>query len=1119
MRAGPLMASPLFIGRDAELAELAAGLEDTLRGRGRLFLVAGEPGIGKTMLAEQLAARAVERGARVLWGRCWEGGGAPAYWPWTQILRPILRDEPLEGTAGDAGHLVGLFPGLAEAPGGGTPDVAAQPAAARFRLFAAVTAALRRAAAAQPLVLVLDDLHAADPASLLLFQFVAADLRGTALLALAVYRDVEARQRDDMAEALGALVREGPSIRLRAFDRAEVRRFMEALMGAAAAADDLSRICEATGGNPLFIREMVRLMAARPAEAMRAQPAIPEGVRAVIHQRLAALDAAAVHVLSVAATVGRDFDTPLVADVAGLAPSGASEVLAGAERLGLVAGVPGTSAFRFSHGLLRETLYDDLPVVVRRELHEKVGTAIERLYGPDLTSHLGELAYHFAEAAAGGPSVRAREYAQRAGDHAMAAYAYEEAAAQYRRALEAGRLTDADEATRCELLLRLGAAQACAGSYQEAKDSFLRAAELARRLDAAEAFARAALGVGEPQVDGVAVDRRLHDLLREALKRLGPGDSALRVRVLARLSLELSFSDDPDLRETLRSALSREALEMARRVRDVGALAVALRARWLAAWGPDELEERVALAAEMLRLARENGDRELELVGRARRLTGLVESGDTRAVDTDIAAHAALAAELRMPYHEWTSLTLRAGRALLDGAFAAAEELTEKAAAVLRGRPIARLAYLNQITVIRWEQRRLGELRDEWQVITDRFPQTGFGPVWLALADTELGRLDDARKNLRARIADLAALPRNGLWLATLAVTSLAAARLDDGEAAVAVYPMLRPYAGRTLVVPMPHPAVCLGSASLYLGLLAAAMVRWDDAVRHLDAALLANTRLAIRPFVARTQYAYARALFGRARTGDRERAVALLDEAESAARVLGMTALGLDCAALREREAPAGPTTAPAGAVAVPATRNVLRREGDYWTLIYEGSVVRVRDTKGLRHLSRLLTAPGREFHAVDLEAADAQAGAPGRRSAARAVAGVLEERPDLGDAGEMLDARAKAEYRSRLQELRVELDEAEAFNDPARVAKVKEEMDFLVAELARAVGLGGRDRRAASHAERARLNVTRAIRAALDNIARGHPALGRHLRATVRTGQYCSYTPDPRVPIAWES
>jgi hypothetical protein len=205
--------------------------------------------------------------------------------------------------------------------------------------------------------------------------------------------------------------------------------------------------------------------------------------------------------------------------------------------------------------------------------------------------------------------------------------------------------------------------------------------------------------------------------------------------------------------------------------------------------------------------------------------------------------------------------------------------------------------------------------------------------------------------------------------------------------------------------------------------------------------------------------------------------------------------------------------------AAAPTVSRNLFRREGEYWTVVFDGVVVHLRDAKGLGHLARLLAHPGREFHVVDLEAADRPAmpaAAVGLRG--RAGAGELAVRPDLGDAGALLDATAKAAYRARLAELGAELEEAEAGNDPARAARARGERDFLMAELARAVGLGGRDRRAAAHAERARLNVTRAIRAAMANLARVHPSLGRHLTATVRTGRYCAYTPDPRAPIAWE-
>ena len=201
------------------------------------------------------------------------------------------------------------------------------------------------------------------------------------------------------------------------------------------------------------------------------------------------------------------------------------------------------------------------------------------------------------------------------------------------------------------------------------------------------------------------------------------------------------------------------------------------------------------------------------------------------------------------------------------------------------------------------------------------------------------------------------------------------------------------------------------------------------------------------------------------------------------------------------------------------PPGGNRLRREGEYWTVCYNGSVAHLKDAKGLRYLARLLGHPGREFHVIDLETAISQPDRSASRAACgRAGAGEPRVRPDLGDAGELLDARAKAAYKARLADLAAELEDAERCHDAGRAARVAAERDFLVAELARAVGLGGRDRRAASHAERARLNVTRAIRAAMANLARANPPLGRHLAATIRTGRYCSYTPDPRVPISWE-
>jgi hypothetical protein len=227
-----------------------------------------------------------------------------------------------------------------------------------------------------------------------------------------------------------------------------------------------------------------------------------------------------------------------------------------------------------------------------------------------------------------------------------------------------------------------------------------------------------------------------------------------------------------------------------------------------------------------------------------------------------------------------------------------------------------------------------------------------------------------------------------------------------------------------------------------------------------------------------------------------------------------------LDQIAAERKADNAVPVERDEGAEKPPVTDlNVFRREGDYWTITYDGAVVRLRDSKGLRYLARLLAAPGQELHAVDLEIGEGQRGRlPSPRTTVQAPSAELNVHRDLGDAGELLDAKAKAAYKARLDDLESELDQAERFNDPARAARIRHEKDFLVAELARAVGLGGRDRKAASHAERARLNVTRAIRSALANLARANPILGEHLSSTIHTGRYCSYTPDPRAAIDWD-
>ena len=397
----------------------------------------------------------------------------------------------------------------------------------------------------------------------------------------------------------------------------------------------------------------------------------------------------------------------------------------------------------------------------------------------------------------------------------------------------------------------------------------------------------------------------------------------------------------------------------------------------MAVWGPDGLDERTALAAEMLRVARETGDREMELDGLAYRAGSSLESGDIEAARADIAAHARLTEELPMAVHQWKATSMRALAAQLDGSFEEAERLADEALSLQPGRPNVQFTHLDQVALLRWERGRLGELRDEWQGVVDRFPRAAFARAWLSLADAEIGRSDDARSGLRALVEQIPQRPRNGIWLPAVALGSLLSARLNEPETAGALYSILLPYAGHIVAFTAPQPVVCLGSGAFYLGLLAAVRSRWAEAADHFQAAIAAHDRLGARSFLARTRYEYARMLLCRGQTADRSRALGLLDQALPTASTLGMTAVAEEIQALRAAQAGETAPVQPARAGAADAeySGNLFRREGEYWTVRYEGSVARLKDAKGLRYLARLLADPGREFHAADLEAAEAAA------------------------------------------------------------------------------------------------------------------------------------------------
>ncbi|HEY8170059.1 MAG TPA: AAA family ATPase [Candidatus Limnocylindria bacterium] len=1109
-----------LLGREEELATILARLEESEAGRGSLVLIGGEPGIGKSRLADEVAAHARDRGFASLWGRGWEDAGAPPYWPWVQVLRSYLRQADAEVArrrlATGAADIVQMLPELRDLipdlPETARPDSdAARPDsdAARFQLFDSTVGFLRGAALDRPLLVVLDDLQAADPSSLRLLQFLAVQLVDMRAVVVGTYRDIELTPDHPLTPALAEMAREPATrvISLRGLDPEALRQLIGASAGVAVSEPLVAAVTRSTKGNPLFVTEALRLLSAEGrldevALGTSAHVAVPAGVRAVIGRRLEHLAPATTSALTVGAVVGPEFDAALLDHIGERDHEAAEAGIDEAVREGLlleVIGAPGR--YRFSHDLVRETLYDELPPGRRRGLHRVLAEHLERLHAADPESHLAEIAYHFYEGERDA-SVDAKtvDYARRAGQQASRSLAFEEAARLYRLAAAAlERSSEPDPATRLDILLALGDTLNRGGDVPEARTALMEATQIATSLGASRELAQAALSIGgRLPWARPGRDTRLVPLLQDALVHLGGSDDGLRVRLLSRLACALRST--PDQRGQS-DALSRQAVELARSLGDPDALSYALAGRFWAIWGPDNSAERLTIAQEMSEIADRLGDGERLIDAQLMLWLIHTEMSDMTAARRAYGEMLRLVTELRQPGHLWLGIANGALLALLEGDFAAAEALideeTDPGAYFTLAHDNVSAARCH-LFLLRREQGRLAEEEANVRLSVDEFPWYPLHRSALACLLVELERDGEAQGVLdELGQDDFKALYPDNEWLLGTGLAAEAAARLGDRDAAETLYQQLAPLAGRHAIG---HTEGSIGAVDRYLGLLAATLDRLDDAARHLEDAVHLNERMGARPWTAHSRHDLADVLRARHAPGDAQRAVDLDALGLAAARDLGMTALGARILATE---------TDAADAASGPAT-GTFRREGEYWTIAYEGESVRLKHSKGLGYLSRLLERPGTEIHAVDLASVGVNGATP-------AVLAELSIGADAG-AGPALDDAARSAYRERIEDLRADIAQAEEWNDSERASIAQTELDALTAQLASAVGLGGRDRPTSSTSERARISVTRAIRNALERLSGESPALGRHLEATVRTGTYCSYTPDPRAPITWQ-
>lgn len=892
--------SGAFVGRERELSELVRALDDAIGGRGRLALLAGDPGIGKSRLAEELVTRAQARGALVLVGRCWEAGGAPAYWPWVQSLRTYVRErEPVAlraEVAAGASDLAQVIPDLRERFPDLPEPAALDPEGARFRLFDAVAEFLRSASKSQPMVLVLDDLHAADAPSLLLLRFLVRELASMHVLIVAAYRDLAPTSTQPLAEMVAAVAREPVTSRLELTGLSEhnVEEYVQLTASETVPPGLVATLHAETEGNPLFLGEMVRLLEAegefqRPFDELRAAGRrLPDTITDVIGQRLRRLRESCRRMLEEASVLGRAFGVRELAALVDRPEGEVLEALDEALSARVISEAPSPGRFRFSHMLIRDTLYEGLDPSHRRAAHLRAGEILEELYAADSEPHLAELAHHSFEALPSGDPGKAAHQAERAGDRATALLAYEEAARLYALALDAVALQAGETAERrCALLIALGDARARAGDEPEAQQAFLQAVDIAGRAGLAVLHAHAALGYGGRFVWSRAYgDVHLIELLEGALQAL-PGDQAgLRAKLMARLSGALR---DYPSRER-RASLSAQAVAIARDLGHPATLAYALDGRYCAIMWPENPPERLEIANEIVELANQVGDQERAIMGRLYRAIANMELGRMMEVEAELKLTAAQATQLRQPAQLWMSAASLADVALFQGRFDEAEQLIADALR-LGERAQSRDSVLSHRLQLFVFHRETGAGEDVEALIADavaRFPARPVFKCALAYIHAASGRASLAQATLEQLAGqDFAAIQRDNEYLFSLALLADVADTLGDIHAAQVLYDLLLPYADLNACN---LDEIATGSVSRSLGILAATAARWEDAFRQLETAVRHNNEMGALPWVAHSKHDHARALLARGAPEDRPVAQQLLDEVRGAYEALGMT-------------------------------------------------------------------------------------------------------------------------------------------------------------------------------------------------------------------------------------
>ena len=1092
-----------FVGRERELAQLSGALDKAVAGHGRMFMVSGEPGIGKTRLADEISARARSRGLRVIWGRCWEGGGAPAFWPIIQIIRKCAERPD--------------FAQLTEALGPGVEQVAAlvpelvrpapvqgeraglqriDPEQARFRLFDAVATLLRSVAQREPLIIVIDDLHDANLATLQMVRFLARALRDSPILLIGTHREAEVERSPELRSVFADLGRESDQLPLRGLSLADTAGLIRNHIYTAPDERFLTMLHQTTEGNPLFLSGVLQMLAAEGKlehqERLSAGDLnLPANVRGAIERSLSGLSKRTGTLLSIAAVQGIEFDPALLEHVAGVSAKQLLDCLDDAASSGLVAIAPESRGhYRFTHALTRLVIYDGIASAARVRLHLRIAEALEESHATDLRPRLEEIAYHFRETHAEG-AEKAIEYTIKAADAARGVFAFEQAAELYQLAVEMMERYGTAADRRAELF---ELAANVVGEARGDKTLTLRyqegALELYEKLGQTEKCAGIHIALGiDYTIQPLADIPRALEHLRKAEAVLGEGPDSVP---LAFFNLGMAMALEKELRLEEALLYARRVMEMGKRLGNESI----------------ELHGAIEYAAHLVHC------------GRTTEGLNLAESSWNRAdrLDNETTGFATatinslLYIEMADPIH---------------GARIARQELSRPRLA----HHISNLSHLRGCLC--GLLLKAGQLAEAHQLCPEECPEDPGTASDFALYRGDWKRAarlqsDEVEKYTRAGDRAFAAMHLHFLaqvsWLLgerTAAVKFLTDALPAKNEVSHQVMEMMY----RPDLAFFQTAMGNLGDASLQLarcreimaagedwrglgasvaraeGRLSAAKGQMVEASSHFRAAIEIARRYCL-PFVeAETEHSWGNALL---ESADAAGASEKFDAAIEIYQRIEAGQAWIDrVMADRERGA-ATPQTAESERATDRTARNLFHQQGDYWAISFDGAEFNLKDAKGLHYIARLLVNPGEQISAIDLAAL------------ASGEASGTQRTVDLGDAGEVLDAKARAEYKRRLDELREEIERLRLMNDIGATERAEAEYEALSRQLIAAAGLGGHIRRSASHRERARVAVTKSIKTAIEGIRACNPSLGRHLSKAIRTGHFCSYEPSEK--LSWQ-